>query len=145
MFSASGPPATCRGEARFARRPRPSPCGESLSQTVWSNTGVVKLTSASRKQKSTASAGFPATTCACVRTEFTVSLGALALRFESHVSMVRNDRSVTDELRHRRGREAGPVAPHHLVTVIAVGRVDTSAFGEAAPDIVDAECPERRR
>ena len=51
--------------------------------------------SADRKQKSTAAAGLPATTWACVRTEFNVALGALSSRLESHVSIVVNDFVVT--------------------------------------------------
>src|SRR5207248_2929695 len=84
MFSASGPPATWRGEARFASRPSPSAavCGASASHTAISKTGVRKFGSLARKQKSTASAGLPAITCACVRAELSVSFGALAFRLE---------------------------------------------------------------
>src|ERR1051325_8605712 len=88
MFSTSGPPATWRGDACFGSR-------GSASQTAKSVTGVVKFVSPVRKQKSTASAGLPATTCACERAELSVSFGALTLRLESHLSIVRNDLTVT--------------------------------------------------
>ena len=102
MFSASGPPATCRGEVRFANRPRPSVCGASASQTAMSKTLVENVVSAGRKQKSTAGfaggssfTGFAAITCSCVRGELSVAFGALAFRLLSHTSMVRSEGSVT--------------------------------------------------
>ena len=58
-------------------------------------TGVVKFASPVKKQKSTASAGLAAITSACLRTELSVSLGALTFSFDSQVSMVENDFSVT--------------------------------------------------
>src|SRR5882762_1718847 len=95
MFSASGPPATCRGEARFARRPRPSAWGALASHAAMSKIGLENVVSVARKQRSTAAAGLPAITWAWVRTELIVSFGALAFRFDSQVSMVRNDFTVT--------------------------------------------------
>ncbi len=95
MFSASGPPATWRGEARFARRPRPSAWGALASHTAMSKIGVENVVSASRKQRSTAAAGLPAITWAWARIELIVSFGALAFKFDSQVSMVRNDFTVT--------------------------------------------------
>src|SRR5664279_1752775 len=84
MFSVCGPPATWCGELNTASF-------VSASQVALSVTGVVKLTSADRKQKSTAAAGFAATTWSCVRTPFRKVLGAVVSSFDSHVSMVVND------------------------------------------------------
>ena len=43
------------------------------------------------------------------------------------------------DLRCRRGQQTRPIAPHHLIAVIAtVGRVDAGTLREAAPDVVDA-------
>jgi len=79
-------------------------------------------------------------TSAWVRTELSVSFGARTFRFDSQVSMVRNDfQRHGGKLRGRRGQQAGPIAPHHLIAVVAViGRVDAGTLGEAAPDVVDA-------
>src|SRR5882672_9921749 len=88
MFSAKGPPATWRGEECFASL-------GSASHRAMSVTGVVKFVSPVKKQKSTAPTGFAAITSACLRTELSVSFGALTFRFDSQVSMVKSDFSVT--------------------------------------------------
>src|SRR6185436_16401630 len=50
------------------------------------------------------------------------------------------------ELRRRGGQEAGAVAPHHLIAVVAtVGRVDAGTLREAAPDVMNALLVEAAR
>ena len=88
MFSSSGPPATWRGDACFISL-------GSASHSTISVTAAEKLASPVRKQRSTAAAGFALMTSSWVRTELSVSFGALTVRFDSQVSMVRNDFSVT--------------------------------------------------
>ena len=139
MFSSSGPPATWRGEACFCRRGSASHCAMSV-------TGVVKFGSPVRKHRSNAAGGLAATTCACVRTSLSVALGAVATKLLSHVvhgeeRLHRHGR----HLRRRRGQQAGAVAPHHLVVVIAVRGVDARTLGERAPDVVDALLVEAAR